>query len=212
MDVMLKNTIKLSVFLFGILVFSCTKNADSSGLEYMPDMYRSPAIEAYTDYGLVAGKEIDSLKIKISARKAVKGTIAFSLDSSQAIYNFPFDYAAALDNPNAENQAAINLKNPIPYSAAIEEEGKVLYSKFCVSCHGVTGQGDGKVVEWGNFPTPGSYSVKYKESTEGKMFYVITYGRGLMGSHATLLSKEERWKVVHYVRTLQNNGKNPNSK
>ena len=29
----------------------CVNNPDSSGLEYMPDMYRSPAVEAYVDYG-----------------------------------------------------------------------------------------------------------------------------------------------------------------
>jgi hypothetical protein len=35
------------------------------------------------------------------------------------------------------------------------------------------------------------------------MFHVITYGKGLMGSHAALLSQAERWKVVLYIRKLQ---------
>jgi len=30
------------------------------------------------------------------------------------------------------------------------------------------------------------------------------YGKGLMGSHASLISVEERWQVVQYVRTLMN--------
>lgn len=29
----------------------CTSDPNSPGLEYMPDMYRSPAVEAYVDYG-----------------------------------------------------------------------------------------------------------------------------------------------------------------
>ena len=29
------------------------------------------------------------------------------------------------------------------------------------------------------------------------------YGKGMMGSHASQLSKEERWKVIRYVQTLQ---------
>jgi hypothetical protein len=37
----------------------------------------------------------------------------------------------------------------------------------------------------------------------GTIFYSITYGKGMMGSHASQLNKEERWKVVHYVEKLQ---------
>ncbi|MEN9445706.1 MAG: hypothetical protein RL728_218, partial [Bacteroidota bacterium] len=46
----------------GLLLFSCTSNPDSAGLEYMPDMYRSPAIEAYVDYGEVRGVQNDAMK------------------------------------------------------------------------------------------------------------------------------------------------------
>lgn len=190
------------------VLWSCTKNADSPGLEYMPDMYRSPAIEAYVDYGVVAGKEIDSLTSKLSVRSSVSGTIPFSFDIEKTAYNFPLEYAAPDKDPQAYERVK-ELKNPIPYSLKIEEEGKLIYTRFCVSCHGVTGQGDGKVVEWGNFPTPGSYNTKFKDVTEGQMFYSITYGKGLMGAHAAQLSKEERWKVVHYVRALQNGGQHP---
>jgi len=49
-------------FSIGVLLLSsCTSNADSPGLEYMPDMYRSPALEAYVDYGEVRGR-IDKVK------------------------------------------------------------------------------------------------------------------------------------------------------
>ena len=32
------------------MMTSCTTDPNSPGVEYMPDMYRSPAIEAYVDY------------------------------------------------------------------------------------------------------------------------------------------------------------------
>jgi hypothetical protein len=32
------------------------------------------------------------------------------------------------------------------------------------------------------------------------MFHTITYGKGLMGAHAPQLNKEERWKLVHFIR------------
>ena len=35
------------------------------------------------------------------------------------------------------------------------------------------------------------------------MFHTLNYGKGLMGSHASQLSKEERWKCVMWVQELQ---------
>ena len=68
--------------LFITLVFttlnSCVKDPDSPGYEYVDDMFRSQAIEAYLDYGLVGDKTNDSLKNTISARIPSKGTIPFS--------------------------------------------------------------------------------------------------------------------------------------
>ena len=43
----------------------------------MPDMYRSPAIEAYVDYGEIRGRENKELKSKLSARQTPKYTIPF---------------------------------------------------------------------------------------------------------------------------------------
>jgi len=47
-----KNLLLLVIALGGTALFmGCSSTPDSPGLEYMPDMYRSPAIEAYVDYG-----------------------------------------------------------------------------------------------------------------------------------------------------------------
>ena len=75
---------------------------------------------------------------------------------------------------------------------------------MCMHCHGKEGQGDGQLIETGKFPPPPAYNgPALKELPEGKMFHTITYGKGLMGSHASQLTKEERWKVIHYIQELQ---------
>lgn len=182
---------------------SCNKSADSPGYEYMPDMYRSPAIETYVDYGIVKDIEVDSLTLIQSARVPAEGSIKFNVNASKAMFNFPFPYA---DTQEGYAKATKDLKNPIALTPEVEERGEELYAQFCTHCHGKTGQGDGKVVEWGGFPSPGAYDVKYKNATEGQIFFTITYGKGMMGSHASQLNKEERWKVVHYVQKLINGG------
>jgi len=42
-----------------------------------------------------------------------------------------------------------------------------------------------------------------KDLTTGKIFHTITYGVNMMGPHASQLNKVERWKITHYVQTLQ---------
>jgi hypothetical protein len=60
------------------------------------------------------------------------------------------------------------------------------------------------LIATGKFPQPPAYNGgALKNLTEGKMFHTITYGKGLMGSHSSQLTKEDRWKVIQYIQELQ---------
>jgi mono/diheme cytochrome c family protein len=98
--------------------------------------------------------------------------------------------------------ASRTIKAPkqIDTSEAIRAQGKILYTKMCMHCHGETGQGDGEVGK--KLLGVPQYNKK-KDMTEGHIFHVITYGKGRMGAHGSQVSQEERWKIVRYVQTLQ---------
>ena len=67
--------------------------------------------------------------------------------------------------------------------------------------------GDGKVVTNGGFPPPPAYSsAQLIDLPEGKMFHSITYGKNLMGPHASQLTQDERWKIIYYINILQQMG------
>ena len=84
---------QLCLFAFVLtIVSSCVKHPDSPGYEYVDDMFRSQAIEAYIDYGLVGDKVNDTLKNTISARTPVKGTIAYNKSKKTSTTNMPFYY------------------------------------------------------------------------------------------------------------------------
>jgi len=52
-------------------------------------------------------------------------------------------------------------------------------------------------------PSWPNYQGDYiKNLPEGTAYHTITYGKGLMGSHAFMLNPEERWKVIKYVKLL----------
>jgi len=166
---------------------SCGKKDENSpGVEFMPDMYRSPSLEYYSTH-TIDGDTADN------AMLPVKGTVARGY--------LPYAYA---NTPEGYESAGLNLKNPLNSSdrEKWEKEGEVLYGKFCVHCHGASGAGDGKV--GGKLPgPPPAYNGALKNLPEGKIFHSITYGKNSMGSHSSQLTTEERWKLVYYVQKLQ---------
>ncbi len=161
------------------------KDANSPGVEFMPDMYVSPSMEVY------GTREIDGDTMYSTEFMPVKGTIARGY--------IPYAYP---NTPQGYEQAGMYLRNPIALTPQVEKDGEALYGKFCVHCHGATGAGDGKVGQ--KLPgAPPAYNGALKDLPEGKIFHSITYGKGLMGNHASILTQEERWKLVHYVQKLQ---------
>jgi mono/diheme cytochrome c family protein len=111
----------------------------------------------------------------------------------------PYAYS---DTPEGYEQAGTYLHNPLGDREKNEKEGEVLYGKFCIHCHGAAGGGDGKVAQ--KLPgAPPAYNGTLKNLPEGKIFHSITYGKNLMGAHASQLTQEERWKLVYYVQKLQ---------
>lgn len=163
------------------------KDANSPGVEFMPDMYRSPSLEYYSVH-TVDGDTINN------AMKPASGSVARGY--------LPYAYP---NTPEGYEKAGLNLHNPFNadlYRADFEKEGEILFSKFCIHCHGAAGAGDGKVSAKLPGPPP-AYDGPLKNLPEGKIFHSITYGKGSMGSHASQLSQEERWKLVYYVQKLQ---------
>ena len=166
---------------------SCGKRDENSpGVEFMPDMYRSPSLEYYQTH------TVDG-QVEMNAKEPVKGTIA------RGFLPYPYE-----NTPEGYEKAGANLKNPLTAKSReeYEKEGEIIYGKFCIHCHGATGQGDGKV--GGKLPgAPPAYNGTLKNLSEGKIFHSITYGKNMMGQHASQLNQEERWKLVYFVQKLQ---------
>lgn len=191
------------IFLFTVycLLFtltSCNNVPNSPGWEYMPDMYRSSSYETNEANSMFADSMVN--------RQPVAGTISqgWVANSEYSAVKVPYPYKN--DSAGYEN-AGQYLKNSFLATPEIIAEGKEKFEKYCINCHGASGQGDGSVVSVGNFPPPPAYnSPQLKNLPEGKMFHTLQYGKGMMGSHASQLTAEERWKIIRYVQTLQNPG------
>lgn len=84
------------------------------------------------------------------------------------------------------------------------EIGEELYMKYCKSCHGKEGYGDGSKAaelegDLGDFS-----SEEFHGQTDGSLFYKISEGRDDMpGFTKKIPDEEDRWLIVNYVRTLE---------
>jgi mono/diheme cytochrome c family protein len=145
-------------------------------------MYESVGYETYS--------ESNAFKDGKEGQLPAKGTIKRGFD----VYEY--------ENSTAGYELAkANLKSPLDSLERNSEKGKELFEIYCISCHGATGNGKGKLVEREKFLGVPSYADR--PITEGSVFHVITYGLNSMGSHANQLSAHERWLVVDYVLKLK---------
>ena len=102
--------------------------------------------------------------------------------------------------------AGDELKNPLKATPENLARGEWGYNTFCAPCHGETGAGDGPVSKRGmpGFPIATKNSVPVMdEYKDGHIFHIMTYGRGMMGSYASQVTQQDRWKIILHLRELQ---------
>lgn len=101
------------------------------------------------------------------------------------------------------------IDNPYPITAKGLAEGQNLYNIYCGICHGGAGDGLGYLVADNNknaaYPAaPANFLLdEHLNASNGRYYYAIMYGKNVMGSYKDKLSYEERWQVIHYIRSLQ---------
>jgi mono/diheme cytochrome c family protein len=100
------------------------------------------------------------------------------------------------------------LVNPRPMSLDSLENGREKYLRFCATCHGETGMGDGPVSITGDIrgPLGGVLAVNGPSSiarvrSDGHLYTTIRYGRRRMPAYQRIESTD-RWDIVNYIRYL----------
>ncbi len=97
--------------------------------------------------------------------------------------------------------------NPFPITEDGLTRGKELYDVFCGICHGEKADGAGYLVrdDGGKYPAQPANLVdeQFLNASNGRFYHAVIYGKNAMGGYADKLSYEERWQVIHYIRSLQ---------
>lgn len=100
------------------------------------------------------------------------------------------------------------LVNPRPLTLASLENGRLQYERFCTTCHGAQGLGDGPVSMMGDIRGPfggvlavGGPASIVKIRSDGHLYSTIRYGRRRMPAYQRIPS-DDRWDIVNYLRYL----------
>jgi mono/diheme cytochrome c family protein len=88
-------------------------------------------------------------------------------------------------------------KNPIPTNEQSIIKGKEIYGKHCLRCHGEAGKG-------GTGPSLTGKILMHGD-TDGEIFHSVTDGmKGTaMKGFKKELTKDMRWHLVNYIRSLR---------
>ncbi|MFZ4521106.1 MAG: c-type cytochrome [Bacteroidales bacterium] len=87
---------------------------------------------------------------------------------------------------------------PVKFTPEMQKQGEQLYLKNCQSCHGLMGKDN-----WAKLtPPPGDLAKdKAQVQTDGEIFYRITAGKVPMPEFRNILSEDDRWSVIAYLRS-----------
>lgn len=174
------------IFLAGFFMTSCDRQRSVRGYDFIPDMVYSRAYETYS--------ENPNFKDSGTMRVPVEGTVPRGFT--------PFHYT--IDSASRA-KAGHELVNPFLPTEEVLLRGKLVYTTFCIVCHGSLGKGDGQLYSSGLYPLkPREISgVPTSVLKDGQIYHTITLGFGSMGAHGAQIRSEDRWKLVLYVRELQ---------
>jgi mono/diheme cytochrome c family protein len=96
-------------------------------------------------------------------------------------------------------------RNPLPFTPQNLAAGKDAFGHYCVACHGLDGQNTGvPFAERMSPPLPLLTAPEVQGYTDGQLKWIVDNGIAPSGMPASsgMLSDEEVWSIVHYLRHL----------
>ncbi|MEI6263872.1 MAG: cytochrome c [Sphingobacteriia bacterium] len=200
MNRIMKNTSIIACLTAVVLLAACSDVKRKPGSVYMPDMAYSRAYESYADHSNLAEKGINYTNMPVA------GTISREEE-------MPFQIAKDVAGDTTNYTASKLVKNPYDSLSTTQyDEAERLYLVNCGICHGAKLDGNGPLYKDGNGPYAAKPATlvgdaKYEAMPAGQMFYSVAYGKNLMGSYASQLSRKQRWMVIAYIKSKQQQGK-----
>ena len=182
---------------------ACGESEKSSrGLEYMPDMYESPAYDSQQAMQVVLKDGVAQPMLVMTPATSAQGEVHHvPAMLTQPVGTVPRDFLPYPYAP-ADNLVARDLRNPYAPTPEVLRRGQRYYNIACAVCHGNDGNAANGYVAKQFTGVPSLHSSSLTLLTDGDMYHLISVGRNRMPNYRAQLLPENRWAVVAYVRVL----------
>ena len=156
--------------------------------------------------------QFDSNSVSIDKIEKTIKSIEDPAGHNYKVHKGPLQSNAALTEEEMKSIAKLGpvaeafpqLTNPMSGDAESVARGQKLFVKNCAKCHGESGNGYGPVSH--GFTTWPRQLWAWNNSgpeTDGYLFGFITNGRSDMPPWGIILSENERWDLVSYIKKLK---------
>lgn len=136
----------------------------------------------------------------------------FTDDETQSLVDYLKTFAEAFADPS-RSVSPIDIPEPPASTEESVKRGSQVYEELgCAKCHGEVGRADGLsaptlVDDWGQHIRPADMTMRWTfrgGPTERDIFRTFSTGMNgtPMPSYADALGVEDRWHLVHYIRSL----------
>lgn len=115
-------------------------------------------------------------------------------------------FAQSQQEPWVAPPEADKLVNPVKADKEVLKTGEALYMSECKVCHGSNGDGVSDVGKNLKQKPKNFTADDFLTQSDGAIFWKLSEGRGLMQPFKTMLTEEEIWSVVMYVKILAEKG------
>lgn len=104
----------------------------------------------------------------------------------------------------ARDDDTTEAKAPPPITREALAKGRVTFETICATCHGILGDGKSAVAtKMRERPPPSLHVGDVPDKPAADLFAIVSDGYGLMPGYAEMLSVDERWAVLAYLKALQ---------
>lgn len=166
------------------------------GLSSCSGVQRTPPMEVWDDMRrqekFKPQEEAKLFEDHRASRRPVAGTVARGYLKAQDAFH-----------TGMENGQYVG-KLPVAVTTDLLNLGQTKFNTYCSPCHGKDGTGAGIVaVKWPTWVPSNLHEDKIKQTADGDLFNVISYGRRSMPAYRYQIVESDRWAIVAYLRALQ---------
>jgi mono/diheme cytochrome c family protein len=210
---MLRGFILISLLLaiagIAYLGFRGKKSAEPP-FELFPDMVRQPKIRAQAPSDFFADHR--------GSRTPIDGTVPIGYEMPQAQTmatptagtpggetreHIAFSKGTDYYNTGKMGPDRWGTGMPVEVTPALLKRGQERFNITCAMCHGATAAGNGITKQFGLATVVTLQDDRIRGMSDGEIFNTITHGKNTMMAYGSIITVQDRWAIIAYLRALQ---------